>query len=107
MPTPTLRMLSLVGKIGLLALAYLISGRLAMLLAIPPGFVSAIFPPVGVALAAVLIWGYPLLLGVFWAPACSTSALPSAASSNLAGNSCRWPAASRWGPRCRACVPPG
>ena len=65
MPTPTLRMLSLAGKIGLLALAYLISGRLAMLLAIPPGFVSAIFPPVGVALAAVLIWGYPLLLGVF------------------------------------------
>jgi PAS domain S-box-containing protein len=52
-------------KILLLALAYVLAGRLALLLAIPPGFASAIFPPVGIALAAVLIWGYPLLLGVF------------------------------------------
>jgi PAS domain S-box-containing protein len=49
----------------LLALAYLIVGRLALLLAIPPGFATAIFPPVGISLAAVLIWGYPLLWGVF------------------------------------------
>lgn len=63
--TSTLHFASIAGKIMLLALAFLITGRLAMLLAIPPGFVSAIFPPVGVALAAVLIWGYPLLLGVF------------------------------------------
>ncbi|MBX9914493.1 MAG: CHASE domain-containing protein [Pseudomonadaceae bacterium] len=53
------------GKIILLAAAYVLAGRLALLLAIPPGFVSAMFPPVGIALAAVLIWGYPLLLGVF------------------------------------------
>lgn len=52
-------------KILLLALAYLLAGRLALLLAIPPGFASAIFPPVGIALAAVLIWGYPMLVGVF------------------------------------------
>jgi len=63
--TSSLHFASVAGKIMLLALAFLITGRLAMLLAIPPGFVSAIFPPVGVALAAVLIWGYPLLLGVF------------------------------------------
>lgn len=54
------------GKILLLALAYFVTGQLAMLLAIPPGFVSAIFPPVGVALAAVLLWGYVLLPGVFF-----------------------------------------
>ena len=52
-------------RVLLLALAYVIAGRLALLLAIPPGFATAIFPPVGIALAAVLIWGYPLLLGVF------------------------------------------
>jgi PAS domain S-box-containing protein len=51
--------------VSLLVLAYLVIGRLALLLAIPPGFATAIFPPVGVALAAVLIWGYPLLLGVY------------------------------------------
>jgi integral membrane sensor domain MASE1 len=57
--------LPLAVKILLLALAYILAGRLALLLAIPPGFASAIFPPVGIALAAVLIWGYPMLVGVF------------------------------------------
>ncbi|WP_178090646.1 CHASE domain-containing protein [Pseudomonas sp. SJZ079] len=52
-------------KILLLALAYAGAGHLALMLAIPPGFASAIFPPVGIALAAVLIWGYPMLAGVF------------------------------------------
>ncbi len=57
--------LPIAAKILLLALAYVVAGRLSLLLAIPPGFASAIFPPIGIALAAVLIWGYPLLLGVF------------------------------------------
>ena len=61
-PLPTL---PLPVKILLLALAYVLAGRLALVLAIPPGFASAIFPPVGIALAAVLIWGYPMLVGVF------------------------------------------
>ncbi|MEY4475807.1 MAG: hypothetical protein RL248_1574, partial [Pseudomonadota bacterium] len=52
-------------RILLLALAYVLAGRLALLLAIPPGFVTAIFPPLGISLAAVLLWGNPLLLGVF------------------------------------------
>lgn len=52
-------------RILLLAFAYLLAGRLALLLAIPPGFATAIFPPLGVSLAAVLLWGNPLLLGVF------------------------------------------
>ncbi|MBP8185333.1 MAG: CHASE domain-containing protein, partial [Pseudomonas sp.] len=65
MLTPHTSRLPLLGKVLLLAMAYVLAGRLALLLAIPPGFVSAMFPPVGIALAAVLIWGYPLLLGVF------------------------------------------
>jgi len=48
----------------LLAAVYALSGRLALLLAIPPGFASAIFPPIGIALAATLLWGYRLLPGV-------------------------------------------
>lgn len=59
---PTLLQIS---RIFLLALAYLVAGRLALLLAIPPGFATAIFPPLGISLAAVLLWGNPLLLGVF------------------------------------------
>lgn len=51
-------------RIALLALGYVVTGRLALLLAIPPGYASAIFPPVGVGFAAVLLWGYPMLTGV-------------------------------------------
>src|SRR5438552_3871604 len=53
-----------IGRILLLTLAYFISGRLALLLAIPPGFATAIFPPLGISLAAVLLWDNSLLLGV-------------------------------------------
>lgn len=40
-----------------LAAAYLVAGRLGLLLAIPPGYATAIFPPAGIALAALLVWG--------------------------------------------------
>ena len=53
----------------LLALAYLLAARLALLLAIPPGFASAIWPAAGLALAGVLLYGnrvWPgILLGSF------------------------------------------
>ncbi|MGE5026996.1 MAG: CHASE domain-containing protein, partial [Betaproteobacteria bacterium] len=39
----------------LLVLAYVASGKLGLMLALPPGYVSAIFPPAGIAVAAVLI----------------------------------------------------
>lgn len=52
-------------RITLLALAYVVAGRLSLLLAIPPGFVSGLFLPMGIALGAVLIWGFPMALGVF------------------------------------------
>lgn len=55
----------LLGRVLLLTLAYFVSGRLALLLAIPPGFVTAIFPPLGISLAALLLWGNPMLVGVF------------------------------------------
>jgi len=52
-------------RIFLLTLAYVIAGRLSLLLAIPPGFVSGLFLPMGIALGAVLIWGLPMAIGVF------------------------------------------
>lgn len=55
---------SLPFKLLLLVLAYVLAGRLALLLAIPPGFATAIFPPMGIGLAATLLWGYRLLPGV-------------------------------------------
>ncbi|HEY0894093.1 MAG TPA: CHASE domain-containing protein, partial [Cellvibrio sp.] len=52
-------------RVFLLSLAYVVAGRLSLLLAIPPGFVSGLFLPMGIALGAVLIWGFPMAIGVF------------------------------------------
>ena len=57
--------LSTVRAVFLLALCYVISGKLALLLALPPGYSTAIFPPAGVAVAAIMIGGAWLLPGVF------------------------------------------
>ena len=40
-----------------LAVAYIISGRLGLLLAVPPGYATAVFPAAGIAMAATLIGG--------------------------------------------------
>jgi PAS domain S-box-containing protein len=48
-----------------LALVYVLSGRAGLLLAIPPGYATAIFPPSGVALAGLLMGGYRLLPAVW------------------------------------------
>ena len=41
----------------MLAVGYLASGKLALLLAVPPGYASPIFPPAGISVAAMLIGG--------------------------------------------------
>ena len=41
----------------LLAVGYLATGKLALLLAVPPGYASPIFPPAGISVAAMLIGG--------------------------------------------------
>jgi PAS domain S-box-containing protein len=52
-------------RILLLALAYFVFGQLAILLAIAPGMATSVFPSLGVAIAAALLWGYPMLVGAF------------------------------------------
>jgi signal transduction histidine kinase/CheY-like chemotaxis protein len=49
----------------LLTIAYAVSGGLGLLLAVPPGYASPIFPPAGIAMAAMLIWGRSTLPWVF------------------------------------------
>jgi signal transduction histidine kinase/CheY-like chemotaxis protein len=48
-----------------LTIAYAVSGKLGLLLAVPPGYASPIFPPAGIAVAAMLIWGRIALPWVF------------------------------------------
>ncbi|MFT6985324.1 MAG: diguanylate cyclase (GGDEF)-like protein/PAS domain S-box-containing protein [Psychromonas sp.] len=56
---------SLSVKTGLLlAIVYLISGKLSLMLALPPGYASPIFPPAGIAIAAALIAGRKTFLWI-------------------------------------------
>ena len=55
----------LAGQILLLAAAYYASARASLLVAIPPGYASAIWPPSGIALAALLLGGTRLWPGIW------------------------------------------
>jgi diguanylate cyclase (GGDEF)-like protein len=43
--------------IAILAAGYMLTGIVGLSLAIPPGYATAVWPPSGIALAAVLLWG--------------------------------------------------
>ncbi len=49
----------------LVALGYYLSGRLGLLLAIPPGYATAVWPASGIALASVILFGNRVAVGVF------------------------------------------
>ena len=51
--------------IALLGLAYFAAAKLSLTVAIPPGYASAIWPPSGIALAALLLGGTGLWPGVW------------------------------------------
>ncbi len=51
-------------KILLVATAYFAAGTLSSPLAIPPGYATAVWPPAGIALVAVLVFGYRVGPGV-------------------------------------------
>jgi PAS domain S-box-containing protein len=49
-----------------LAVTYVIAGRLGLFLAVPPGYATAIFPPAGIAMAAMFIGGSITLPWIFF-----------------------------------------
>jgi PAS domain S-box-containing protein len=48
-----------------LPLAYIITGRLGLLLAVPPGYATAVFVPAGIAVGAMFVAGASTLPGIF------------------------------------------
>ena len=48
----------------LMALSYAVVGRLSLLLAIPPGYAAPLYPPAGMALVFVLVYGRSAALAV-------------------------------------------
>ena len=49
----------------LMAAAYFLSGKLGLLLAIPPGYATAVWPASGIALAVVLVYGWNISPGIW------------------------------------------
>lgn len=49
----------------LLTIAYFVSGNFVSLLSLPPAGASPLWIPAGIAVSAVLVWGYRLLPGAF------------------------------------------
>ena len=62
--TPFPRWAELPAKLAVIAAAYYVVGRLGLLLAIPPGFATAVWPASGVALAGTLLFGYRVWPGI-------------------------------------------
>jgi PAS domain S-box-containing protein len=52
-------------RVLVLAAIYFGTGRLGISLAIPPGVATPVWPPSGVALAAILLWGYRVWPGIW------------------------------------------
>jgi len=52
-------------QVALLAAVYFAAAKVSLLVAIPPGYATAIWPPSGIALAALLLWGNRLWVGVW------------------------------------------
>lgn len=55
----------LLRKIAALALVYFGTGVVGLLLAVPPGYATAVWPPSGIALAALLLWGPRVWPGIW------------------------------------------
>src|SRR5437879_7481842 len=52
-------------RVVLLAAAYFSAAKLALLVAIPPGYATAVWPPSGIALASALVRGNGIWPGVW------------------------------------------
>ena len=61
-------------------IAYFLAAKIAMLFAIPPGYATAIWPAAGIALAALLKFGYRLWPGVLLGSFLANLTVPGSAS---------------------------
>lgn len=71
-----------IGQTVLLAFLYFIAGKFALMLAIPPGYASPIWPAEGIAVVCIAFWGYQVWPGVLigsmalnWTPGAHFSAV--------------------------------
>ena len=72
---------SYAARIALVAAAYLVAARLSLSLAIPPGYATAVWPPSGIALAAILLLGIRTWPGVWLGAALANLAVEASSFS--------------------------
>ena len=72
---------TLLAHVALVAVLYFAAGKLGLLLAIPPGYATAVWPASGIALAAVLLLGYRVWPGILLGSFLINFRLPPEASS--------------------------
>jgi PAS domain S-box-containing protein len=67
MPTEAIRAFAVPhwARLGAIALCYFAAAKASLIFAIPPGYATAIWPPSGIALAALLLWGMRAWPGVW------------------------------------------
>jgi PAS domain S-box-containing protein len=53
------------GEVVLIGAVYFVAAKLSLLLAIPPGYATPLWPPSGIALAAALLFGTRIWLGIW------------------------------------------
>jgi integral membrane sensor domain MASE1 len=80
----TIRRLPLAAQVGLLAIVYFVAAKLSLGLAIPPGYATAVWPPSGVAVAAVLMLGNRVWPGVWLGAAAVNFTINSSAFAAVA-----------------------
>jgi integral membrane sensor domain MASE1 len=76
------------------ASTYYLGGKAGLLLAIPPGYATAVWPPSGLALVAVLLYGYRVWSGVLLGSMLLNAEITLAATGQSASIANLWPAAS-------------
>lgn len=75
----SMQRLSYVGLISIVAALYFAAAKLSLMLAIPPGYATAVWPPAGLALAAVLLAGNRVLPGIWLGAALANVTVQSSA----------------------------
>src|ERR1700682_6392693 len=75
----SMQRLSYAGLISMVAALYFAAAKLSLILAIPPGYATAVWPPSGLALAAVLLAGNRAWPGIWLGAALANIAVQSSA----------------------------
>jgi PAS domain S-box-containing protein len=75
----SMQRLSYVGLISIVAALYFAAAKLSLMLAIPPGYATAVWPPSGLALAAVLLAGNRAWPGIWLGAALANVTVQSSA----------------------------